>query len=209
MKIAVFGASGRTGRLLVEGALAQGHEVTAFARTPSKLGVTHENLRVVQGTIQEAQKVEEAVAGQDAVLVALSPEKPAFDTMTTAGRTVTAAMQKHGVKRLVGITGAGVPDPEHDRPKVFNHVISFLLKTLSGKVLEDSVRFVEQVKASGLDWTIVRVPVLRDGPRTGSVRTGWVGVNTGARITRADAADFMLRQLTETQHLRQLPMISN
>src|SRR5688572_18093218 len=108
MKIVVFGASGQTGRLLVEQALAAGHEVTALVRDPSKLAVRHERLRVLQGDVQDAGAVAGAVAGQDAVLSALGPAGPAFTSMTLGARHILAAIEQHGVRRLVTLTGAGV-----------------------------------------------------------------------------------------------------
>ncbi len=208
MKIAVFGASGRTGRPLVEAALAQGHDVTAFVRTPAKLGITHEKLRVVQGTVQDAGRVAEAVQGQDAVFSALGPEKPDYDTMTVGLGNIISAMRKHGARRLIVQTGAGV-SVEGDRPGFMNHFIRFLLKTISPKVLADSEAGVAKVTASPLDWTVVRVPRLMDGPATGKLRVGMVGDGVGAALVRADAAEFMLRQLTDTAQVRKQPAISN
>ncbi len=208
MKIAVFGASGRTGRPLVEAALAQGHEVTAFVRTPEKLAITHEKLRIVQGTAQDGSRVAEAVQGQDAVFSTLGPEKPTFDTMTTGLGNIISAMQKHGVRRLIVQTGAGV-SVAGDRPGFMNHFIRFLLKTISPKVLADSEAGVAKVTASDLDWTVVRVPRLMDGPATGKLRVGMVGDGVGTTLVRADAAEFMLRQLTDTAHVGKQPAISN
>ena len=83
MKVVIFGASGRTGRLLVEQALAAGHEVTAFVRDPARLPIRHERLRVAQGDVNDAPAVDAAVAGQHAVLSALAPAKPGFDVART------------------------------------------------------------------------------------------------------------------------------
>ena len=208
MKIAVFGASGGTGRELVQQALAAGHTVTAFVRDPGNLEIAHDQLRVVKGDVSDATAVAQAVAGQDAVLSALGPSKPDFNAMTAGARNILAAMQRHGVKRLLTLTGAGVPDP-NDRPKLFNHVITFLLKRISPGVLEDALRHVAQVRASDTDWTIVRVGRLNDGPRTGNVRVGWVGTGPKPFISRADAASFMLQELEARGHVRQAPMIGS
>lgn len=208
MKIVVFGASGRTGKLLVEQALAAGHEVTAFVRDPAKLGLQHERLRVVQGRLEEAEKVEQAMAGQDVVFSALGPvRKERKDVMELAAKQTLPAMKKHGVRRLVTLTGAGVPQPG-DQPKAFNRLMSFLLGLLAKEVLEDSIRHAELVRGCGLDWTIVRVPVLADGPAQGRYRIGMVGVNSGARINRADVAAFMLKAATDPEMIGKAPVIS-
>jgi putative NADH-flavin reductase len=208
MKLTIFGATGRTGIPLVQQALAAGHSVTALARTPEKLPITHDQLTVVQGDATDSAAVERAVAGAEAVLSALGQTKGApKDMQTVATRNIVAAMQQHGVRRLVSLTGAGVDAPQ-DQPKLINHLITFALKTLSGDVLRDAEGHAEVIRNSDLDWVIVRGPMLTEGPYTGQYRVGWVGVNTSARIARADVADFMLTQVTDDTYLRQAPMIS-
>lgn len=208
MKITVFGASGRTGKLLVEQALAAGHEVTAFVRDPAKLGLQHERLRIVQGNLDESAKVEQAIAGQDVVFSALGPVRGGRkDLMELAAKQILPAMKKQGVRRLVTLTGAGVAQPG-DQAKAFNRFMSFLLGVMARDVLEDSTRHAEMVRGSGLDWTIVRVPVLADGPAQGQYRVGMVGVNSGARINRADVAAFMLKAATDPSLIGKAPVVS-
>jgi nucleoside-diphosphate-sugar epimerase len=117
------------------------------------------------------------------------------------------AMRKHGVKRLVSLTGAGVADP-NDRPKPINHLIKFLLKTLNPEVLADGERHAELIRNSGLEWVLVRGPMLTDAPARGRYRVGYAGVNTGMRIPRADLASFMLRQAHEDDYLGKAPMVT-
>ncbi len=97
----------------------------------------------------------------------------------------------------------------HDRPKLINHLIKIALKLQSGHVLKDAENHAEEIRKSDLDWVIVRGPMLNEGPYTGKYRVGWVGVNTGSRISRADLADFILKQTTDTTYLRQAPMVSD
>lgn len=208
MKIAVFGATGRTGRPLVERALAEGHEVVALARDPSKLGMRHEKLRVAAGDVLDAGAVEGVVAGTDAVMSTIGHTKTSpKDVQTRGTRNIVAAMEKHGVKRLVSLTGAGVRDPE-DQPKPVDKVFGFLLKTLQKDVIEDAERHANVIQASNPDWVIVRGPRLTEGPRKGTYRVGLVGKNSGTQISRADIADFMLQQATNNSYLRQMPMVS-
>lgn len=209
MKLAIFGASGRTGKPLVQQALNAGYEVVALVRTPAKVPMQNEHLTLIQGDAMNLADVEKAVQGADAVLSVLGQSKgsPA-DMQTVAIRNIVAAMQKYGVKRIVSLTGAGVDAPQ-DKPKLMNHVIKFALKTLSGQVLKDAEQHAAVLHQSSLDWVIVRGPMLTEGPHTGKYRVGWVGVNTGSRISRADIADFMLKQVTDTTYLHQAPMISD
>lgn len=208
MRVAIFGASGRTERPLVEQALAAGHEVRALVRDPSKLPISHGRLAVVRGDVLDTTRVEETIAGTDAVLSALGQTKTSpKDVQTRGTENVVAAMEKHDVRRLVSLTGAGVRDPR-DEPKLVDRAITFLLKRLQPDVLEDGVRHAEVIKASGLEWVIVRGPRLTEGPKRGEYQVGMVGKNSGTRISRADLADFMLDQLTTDTHLRQMPVVS-
>lgn len=208
MRLAIFGASGRTGRPLVEQALAAGHEVTAFVRDPSRLDVDHERLKVVKGDVKDYAEAQEAVAGADAVLSALGHTKSsAKDVQTVGTENIIAAMKKFGVRRLVSLTGAGVGDPK-DEPKLFDRAITGLLKLLQRDVLEDAQNHARAVEESGLDWVIVRGPMLTEGEKTGTYRVGYVGKDSGTKVSRADVADFMLRQVEEDAYLHQKPMIS-
>jgi putative NADH-flavin reductase len=210
MKVTIFGATGKTGRYLVEQALAAGHDVVAFARTPSKLPLHHERLIVVQGDIHDAECVAQAIAGADAVIAALSPSRSdkVKDTMSVGAQNIVAAMKKHGVRRLVFSTGAGVPAPQ-DQPTPFGRIMGFLLKVMARDILEDSLRGVQSVRESGLDWTIVRAPMLTNGPKTGRVRVGYVGKEMRRTLSRANFADFMLRQLADTTYLQQMPLVTD
>lgn len=206
--MAVFGASGRTGRHLVGQALERKHLVTAFVRDPSKLRMEHEGLKVVEGDVMDAARVEEAVIGGEAVLSVLGHTGTSTKDVQTGGtRNIVAAMKKYGVRRIVSLTGAGVRDPK-DRPKLFDKGITFLLKTLQRDVLEDAERHARVIEESGLDWVIVRAPMLTDGERRGEYRVGYVGKGSGSKVSRADVAGFMLDQLESDEFLRQAPMVS-
>jgi putative NADH-flavin reductase len=208
MKLTIFGASGRTGRPLVEQALAAGHEVTAFVRDPARLPISDARLHVVQGDVMNAAQVDEAVRGADAVLSVLGHAKGSPKNMqTVATENIVAAMQKHGVRRLISLTGAGVKDPQ-DQPKLVDHAIRGLLVLLQKDVLRDAEQHARVIQQSALDWTIVRGPRLNEGPRTGTYRVGMIGKNSGTLVSRADLADFMLKHVDDTTYLGQAPVVS-
>ena len=208
MKIVVFGASGGTGIEIVKQALAAGHQVTAFVRNPARIAIQHAKLSLRQGDVLDAAAVEQTIAGQEAVITALGPTRPPVPgMMETAAKHITAAMQKHGVRRLISTTGAGVRDSQ-DQPKLADRLIRGLLALTAGAVLRDSEANVNVIRATNLDWTIVRYPRLTDGPRTGKYRVGYVGKDSGIQIARADGADFVLRELAEGKHVRRMPVVS-
>ena len=209
MRLTIFGATGRTGQQLVEQALSAGHAVTILVRDPAKVRTVEAGLKILTGNIFNAAQVEQAIAGAEAVISVLGPtrNKPTFEVAAGTG-VILSAMKKLGVRRLIISTGAGVADP-NDAPGLVDHIIKFLLMKLSRYVYEDMQQVVTKVRASDLDWTIVRVPMLTDEPRSGKVRVGYVGKGVGMRIGRADLADFMLRQLSDHSRVHTAPAISN
>ena len=202
MKVVVFGATGRTGRLLAEGALERGHDVTALVRAPDKLGALRERIRVVQGDVLDGGAVSDAVDGQEAALVALAAgSNKAVDQITAQGTlNVIRSMQRYGVRRLV-VLSAGGTQPGHDPnlPWFFEHVFKPLF--LKG-VLADLRRMEISVRQSELDWTLVRAAQLVDGPARGEYRAepGY-SLTGGTKIARADIAAFMLDELERRDNI--------
>ena len=202
MKVVVFGATGRTGRLLVEGALARGHDVTAFARAPDKLGALRDRVRVVQGDVLDGGAVSDAVDGQEAALVALAAgSNKAAEQVTAQGTlNVVRSMQRYRVRRLI-VLSAGGTQPGHDPnlPWFFERVVKPLF--LKG-VLADLRRMEISVRQSELDWTLVRAAQLVDGPARGGCRAepGY-SLPGGTKIARADVAAFMLDELERRDNI--------
>jgi putative NADH-flavin reductase len=208
MKIVVFGASRGAGLKVVEQALAAGHGVTAFVRVPDKFTLQHSNLTLFQGDVLDAIAVEKAMAGQDAVISTLGPSRPAVvGMMEIAARNIVNAMKKHGIRRIVSTTGAGIRQVE-DQPKFIDRFISLLLDLFAKQVVLDSAANVRVIKASDLDWTIVRFPRLMDGPHSGDYRVGYVSKTSSTQISRADGADFVLKELVEKKWLKKAPLVS-
>ncbi|PNY81950.1 NAD(P)-dependent oxidoreductase [Deinococcus koreensis] len=205
--LAILGGTGRTGRLLIDMALAAGHEVRVLARNPERLHRRDPRLSVVTGDARNAADLAALLEGTDAVLSTLGPVRsdPA-GVMTQAAEGLAQAMPAAGVTRLITLTGAGVAQPG-DRPKLFDHVIRRVLKLAQPDVLRDSEGHVERLRRSDLNWTAVRAPMLTDGPPA-PLKVGMVG-DIGPRLSRASAAAFMLQQLDSDAHSRQAPAISN
>jgi putative NADH-flavin reductase len=133
MKIVVFGASRGVGLEVVKQALKAGHAVTAFVRSPEKFTVKDANLTVFKGDSMDAEAVEQAIAGQDAVISALGPTRPPVPhMMETSAKNIVAGMKKHGTRRSGIHNGAQGSDNPKIKPKFIDHFIGFLLN-LSGK----------------------------------------------------------------------------
>lgn len=193
----------------MEQALADGHEMTAYARNPAKLP-SHERLTVIAGQLDDAQLISSAIAGSDAVLSLLGPGVKADDVppLLTGYRNIVAAMREHGVRRLVAIGTPSMRD-ESDGKDWKVDTLVWLIRRFQPAAYNALVEIGQIIRESGLDWTIVRVPFLRDGPRTGEVNVRRVGQKGRLRLTRANAADFILKQATDPTYVHQAPFVSD
>lgn len=208
MKLVVFGSTAGTGRKLVEQALEQGHEVSAFARTPAKIAaLKNPNLRVVRGDVLDAAAVEAAVAGQDAVFCTIGAGARRTTLREDAARSIVQAMEKTGVERLICQSSLGVGDSRANLRFFTKYIIvGFFLR----HAFADHERQEAVIRRTSLKWTIVRPPHLKDTPRTGVYRHGFSPDDRDIKgqISRADVADFMLKQLADDSHLRKTPGVS-
>lgn len=207
--IALFGGTGKTGRRVLERALAAGYTVLALVRDPGRLLVVSDRLTVIQGDMLDPGWVDRTVAGADAVISVFGQVKGSPHTLQEEGtRNIVTAMARHGVRRIITLSGGGLTAEGKDYPKLPDRIIRFLLKTFSGHVLTDAEKHLDVLKSSGLDWTVVRGPRLTEAPGTGTYRVGWVGVNASTQISRDDLADFILNQVTDRTFIRQMPFVS-
>ncbi|MGW1719616.1 NAD(P)-dependent oxidoreductase [Streptomyces sp. NPDC002156] len=209
MRIAVFGGTGPTGLLLINQALAVGHEVVAYARTPAKLP-SHQRLTAIQGQLDDASAIGEAVRGSDAVLSVLGPgtNKAEIPPLVSGYRSIIAAMREHGVDRLVALGTPSITDPADRRDLKVGLMVSGIRK-FQPVAYDAIVRIGQTVRDSGLKWTIVRVPLLTNGPKTATVNVRAVGDKGGVRLSRTNAAAFLLQQATDSTHIGAAPFITD
>ncbi|MFJ9567366.1 NAD(P)-dependent oxidoreductase [Streptomyces fuscichromogenes] len=203
MNLTVFGATGGIGREIVRQALASGHRVTAVVRDPARLTVTGSGLEVVRADLTDAEAVRPAVTGRDAVLSGLGPRsRKDAGVAARLTRTVLAAMQAEGVRRLVVVSAAPV-GPEPDDGFVDRTVRGLVSRIL--KPVYDDLREMEaELSRSGTDWTSVRPPRLQDKPLTGRYRTVIGGFPPRGRfIARADVAHAMLAMTDDEGTVKQ------
>jgi putative NADH-flavin reductase len=208
-RVLIVGATGGTGRQLVSQALERGYTATAFVRTPSKLRIEHERLRIAQGDVLDYATVEAAMREQDAVLSALGHRKVySLKRIQSDGiANVLRAMKAHNVPRLICETALGIGNAAGRLGLI--PTLTFVPLVLP-IYFWDKARQEELIAASDREWVIVRPGILLNRPKRGSYRHG---PNVGSylwlpRISRADVADFMLNQLTSDAYLGAAPGIS-
>ena len=205
-RVLIVGATGGTGRQLVEQALERGYAVTALVRHPSTLRAEHPRLRVMRGDVLDYPSVEAAMQTQEVVLCALGHKRFFRPTriLSEGTRNILGAMETHGVRRLVCETALGIGDSAGRMGLSYTFfVIPFILPFY----FWDKTRQERLIAASRVQWVIVRPGALTDGAKrnryTHGQRVGSV-VKT-ERISRADVADFMLNQMTDNTYLSAAP----
>jgi putative NADH-flavin reductase len=205
MKLLVFGSTGGTGREIVAQALEQGHVITAFARNPAAITTKHENLKVVQGDVLDYSTVEAATKGQNAVLSALGARSLGRTTLLSTGtQNIIRSMKKDGIRRFVCESSLGVGDSKGQLGWLFDWIVHPLVLR---HIYRDKEVQEQYIKESDLDWIIVRPAALTKGRRTGVYRCGLRCTDRSLipKISRADVADFMLKQLADNTYLRMTP----
>ncbi len=206
MKIIIFGATGTIGRHLVEQALSQNHQVTAFSRKPHALAIEHQKLTPQAGDVLDRQVVSNAVQGHDAVLVVLGAGRKG-GVRSVGTNNIIDAMKLHGVRSLVCQSTLGAGDSCGNLNFLWKHVMFGLLLREAMADHEAQEAFTKQ---SDRDWIIVRPGAFTNGPVTGDYKHGFASTQNDLKlkISRADVAGFMLAQLSSDQYLYCTPGLS-
>jgi putative NADH-flavin reductase len=199
VKLLVFGATGGTGRQCIDQALAQRLQVTAFVRQPAALAVQHPDLTIIQGDITDQDAVQRAIPGHDVVMSALGTRSgPAV--LPEGTRNILEAMTSHGIRRSLWVSSFGAGDSLQQMGWLSQTLIvkGFLRKAIQEKNAQEQI-----IMASDGDWIIARPGGLTDGPLTGTYRVTGPGDQVGRpSISRADVADFMLKNMTDDRYVR-------
>lgn len=206
MKLVVLGATGRTGVQIIQSALAEGHSVTSFVRSPERLQSFRDRIAIKQGNLLDSNELAQVIRGHDAVLSGFGPRLPIAkedrDLLHRFSLSLTQAMRKAQVERTVVISTAFL---------FKDALIPYLFGRLFfPRVVVDASAMEQVLRDSGLDWTIVRPPELTDGPFTGRyrVREGHLP-RLGIRISRANVGDFFIKAAQDPAFKRKLFGVSN
>ena len=206
MKLVVFGATGKTGKEIVKQSLAQGCEVTAFVRDPSKMTLEHGDLKVIKGDIFEFTAVTQAIQGQDAVICSLGTSELGKTTVRSEGTAnITKAMKENHVNRLVVVSAMGVAESWSTLSIVNKLFFATLLR--SSRQDHEEQEFV--VKESDLDWTIIRPSGLTDTPQTESYAIGENIIGKTSKIARADVAHAIIKEIHDNTFVHRAVTITN
>lgn len=209
MRLLVVGATGTIGSAVVEAANRAGHEVTVLARSPEKIAEAGwgSSVRTRVGDLLDATAVADTLPEQEAVINAVgsSPDPAQLEVPATIMRNLLAGMDRHGIRRLVGLAGGAVDVPGERKP-LSGRLTSAMVRLLARNVVAAKQREFAVVHASDLDWTMVRPPRVTPGPPTGRVEVG--DRLHSFRISSGDLAEAMVRLVAGRDWLRRAPYVS-
>lgn len=208
MNILIIGSTGGTGKQLVSQALTRGHNVTAFARKTSKIKITHDRLKVVEGDVLDVDSLSKAIPGQDAVLCALGHKRWFYPTkiLSKGTKNIIAEMGKNNVKRFICETSLGLGKSVG---KMGLYYTFFVIPIILPFYFWDKRKQENIIESSSLEWTIVRPGALNYKKARGTYKEGanignWIYT---VRISREDVAEFMLNQIEDKKYLNLAPGI--
>lgn len=202
MKIVVFGASGKTGTLLIDQALNLGYFVKAYVRNADSIKIQNPNLEVIVGQLSDKEKLKEAINGVDACISTLgggsltkhNPE------VIKGIDLIVQVMEELGVSRLLYMSSLGVGESRFTMPQPIRFIVVDLILRVP---IADHHANEQRIMRSKLAWTIVRPSGLKDGEKTGNLKYGSeiVKIKGNPSITRANVASFILEQLVNEEFI--------
>jgi len=210
MKLAIFGATGKTGIPLVKQALAKGHSLKCLVRNENRMPTIEQKdkVTVIVGNALDAEKVDQTIAGTDAVLNVLGHASGSpSDILTKSTKLILDSMRQHKVKLLIVLSMESANEKEDPKPSGYQKFSTFLTRLSISSLFDDSAnqaKLIQQVPRDELDYIIIRGPRLTNGEYTGKYRTANYfpyGMYITSTISRSDVADFILK-LLETKEFR-------
>jgi putative NADH-flavin reductase len=211
MKITVFGATGQIGELFTQKALDEGNVITAYVRNPKKLSISHKNLTVVKGNLDELEKIQHTIAGSDVVVSTLGPLmiKGIQGTPVLDGyKNIIAGMEKEKVTRFIALGTVAIKSNKDVRS-----ILTTLPVKLANIVLPNGVGEMvsigDAIKSSQLNWTIVRIlmPIDKDNYKPIKVSFGEKRIKW--KQSRENMANFFLTELNNNQFVKSMPIIGS
>lgn len=212
MKIALFGATGPTGKYVIEEGLRQGYELSAYTRDAAKLSDYASRIEIVTGSLKDRDAIKRTIAGADAVISALGPNgaktqetRPVMNGL----RNVISVMNELKIRRLIQVSTASYRDPK-DGFDLKSKALATLFRIIAHSSYDDIKATGELIAASDLDWTLVRIPFLKDHPADGSLTVGSYGSSKlGMKLSRGNLAKFLVDQVSSNQFVRAAPGIAD
>lgn len=205
MKIVIFGANGRVGKLVVHEALKRGHDVTAVVYSAPE-DMFGDGVRTVKADIHDRNQVLHAISGNDAVISTLgSWGTKTQDILSSGMKNIIPSMENANITRIISLTGADAR-VSGDKPSLSSRVMESIFRVIASKVFSDGEKHIRLLVRSDLEWTVIRSPKMSDGKAT-DYTLSTVSANAWDTVSRRTIANAMLDVLETNQQRKKAPII--
>lgn len=209
IKVAVIGGTGKAGKYLIAQLIKQGYSCKLLLRNPETFSIQNPLLEIMQGDVQNQDDIRALLEGCDAVISALGMGKTPKQTSIFSQSTtnIIQAMTEQNVQRYLVLTGLNV-DTKFDKKSLKSKFATDWMYTNYPLTTADKQREYELLKASNLDWTLVRLPIIEQTEERNEVVVSLEDC-LGDKISATDLADFLINQLFDNQYFKKSPFIVN
>ncbi|MEG1587141.1 MAG: NAD(P)H-binding protein [Bacteroidales bacterium] len=208
MTIVVFGATGGIGHFVVEYCLKKEYKVRAYVRNQKKIRISHSNLTIIEGSLDDYSRIKETIHGSDAIISCIGiPMKynyPNFESLK-GHLNILRAMKEEKVRRLIDWATPSVRF-SRDRKSLITVLPGFIAKIFLPKTKKELIEIANNIVTSDLDWTIVRFIAPKDTD-TGKVAVSFGETNLSFSISRRQIAQFMVEELEKNEYIHSMPII--
>lgn len=205
--IADLGATGKSGKYLVDQLIKQDYAIRVLVRDPSTVTITNSRIEVVRGDARDYQTIYRLLENCDAVISTLGQRKGEPPVLRQATAHIVQAMRELNVKRYIVVTGLSIDIPG-DRKSFRTKLLSRMMKWLFASVIADKQKEFSILAASSVQWTLVRLPMIELSAETGSIAIDQYNC-PGKKIRATDLAVFLVQQLADDRFLQKAPFIAS
>ena len=206
-KIAILGANGKAGKILVNEALEKGYQVKILTRNSTNTEKINENIETIIGDARNFSTIQDLLQGCSAVINAVGQPKNESYIFSTVTKHILEAMKESKIKRYIVISGGSL-NVTGDQKGIVNKIGATLFKLFLPKMMQDKYKELQIIQNSEVDWTIVRLPFVIEGNGIGSIKESLVDM-PGIKIQNGDIAPFVIKQINSDRYVWKCPFISN
>ncbi|MCU4760673.1 SDR family oxidoreductase [Bacillus cereus] len=206
-KIAILGANGKAGKILVNEALEKGYQVKILTRNSTNTEKINKNIETIIGDARNFSTIQDLLQGCSAVINAVGQPKNESYIFSTVTKHILEAMKEYKIKRYILISGGSL-NVTGDQKRIVNKMGATLFKLFLPKMMQDKYKELQIIQNSEVDWTIVRLPFVIEGNGIGNINESLVDM-PGIKIHNSDIAPFVIKEINSDRYVGRCPFISN
>ncbi len=206
-RIAIIGGTGKVGRYIAKKALESGFQVRMLVRNPDKLTYSDDRIELIKGDAQNKTSIRTLIKDCHIVINTLGQPLKDFPIYSSVTSNILNFMGEFGIRRYIGVTGASL-NVTGDKKKLVNRIGAKMFELLFSEMIADKKKELTILQNSDVEWTLVRLPFVVEGPETGRIKEKLTDM-PGVKISNENIAKFIINQINDKKYLEKTPCISN